>query len=84
MKKFKTLLLVAAMPVIMSSCIIASYHQTTGNPIGTKEGYKKSSNFKSFDVGIGAAAKEGKITKIGSVDIKIYSTGKISTKVTGE
>ncbi|MCE3227249.1 MAG: TRL-like protein family [Bacteroidetes bacterium] len=84
MKKFKTLLLVAALPVIMGSCVIGSKHYTTGNPIGTKEGFVKSKNFANFDVGIGAAAKEGKITKIGSVDIKIYSNGKISTRVTGE
>lgn len=74
----------AALPLLMSSCVIMSSHHTTGNPIGTKVGFVKSKLTKSFDVGIAAAAKEGKITKIGSVDIKFYSTGKISVKVTGE
>lgn len=84
MKKIKFIAMVAALPLLVSSCVIASTHRTTGNPIGTKEGFVKSKNLGSSDFGIGAAAKQGGITKIGSVDIKLLSNGKITVKVTGE
>lgn len=74
----------AFMPFLMGSCIVYSKHETTGNPVGTKVGYVKSKLVGNFDVGIAAAAKQGKITKIGTVDIKIYTTGKIAVTVTGE
>lgn len=73
----------AALPLLMGSCVIQSYHLTTGAPIGTKEGFVKSTRH-SFDAGFSAVAKEAKITKIGSVDYKLYSNGKFSVKVTGE
>ncbi|MGZ3899608.1 MAG: hypothetical protein ACXVNM_04530 [Bacteroidia bacterium] len=84
MMRIKKLALVAIMPLMMSSCLIMSTHHTTGNPIGTKEGYVKSKMAGNFDAGIGAAAKKGGITKIGSVDIYYYSSGKFAVKVTGE
>lgn len=84
MKKVKTLALIAALPLFLGSCVVSSFHETTGNPIGTKTGYVKSKLAGNFDIGIGTAAKEGKITKIGSVDVKYYSNGKISVLVTGE
>ena len=84
MKKMKFITLVAAMPLIMSSCVIYSSHWTTGNPIGTKEGTSSSKFIGNFDSGIGAAAKNGKITKIGSVDVKRTSFGRIIVTVTGE
>ena len=84
MRKLKFITLIAALPVLMTSCVIMSTHVTTGNPIGTKVGYIKSKMIGSFDAGIGAAAKQGKITKIGSCDIVLLSTGKFIVKVTGE
>jgi hypothetical protein len=85
MKKMKFITLVAALPLIMSSCVIYSSHWTTGNPIGTKTGESRTKLFsKTSDAGIGAAAKAGKITKIGSVDIKRTSFGSIIVTVTGE
>lgn len=72
------------MPLFMGSCVVYSNHVTTGNPIGTKQGYVKSKLAGNFDGGLAAAAKQGKITKIGSVDYKLYSTGKFSVTVTGE
>ena len=84
MKKMKFIALIGVLPLLMSSCIIMSQHHTTGNPIGTKEGYVKSKLIGNFDAGIGAAAKKGGITKIGSVDIKMTSFGKLIVKVTGE
>jgi len=83
MKK-KAYSLLLAVPLFATSCVIGSYHHTTGNPIGTKEGYVKSKNFQDSDAGLAAAAKKGGITKIGSVDIYTYSNGKIAVRVTGE
>lgn len=83
-KKLTTGALLLAMPFLLGSCVIWSQHYTTGNPIGTKTGFVKSKLVGNFDAGIGAAAKQGGITKIGSVDIKYYSTGNLSVKVTGE
>jgi len=83
MKKLKMFPLIAAMPLFMGSCIIYSDHVTTGNPIGTKQGFVKSAK-GSFDAGFAAAAKDGKITKIGSYDYKVYSNGMFSLTVTGE
>jgi hypothetical protein len=82
--KNKANILLLALPVLITSCITGSYHHTTGNPIGTKEGYVKSKNLMSSDAGLAAAAKKGGITKIGSVDIYTYSNGKIAVRVTGE
>ncbi len=84
MRKMKFIPLLAALPLLMSSCVIMSMHTTTGNPIGTKEGLVKSKLVGNFDAGIGAAAKKGGITKIGSVDLKFLTNGKIVVKVTGE
>ena len=84
MKKLKFIPLALATTMLLGSCVISSYHHTTGNPIGKKEGFVKSKNLGSSDAGIGAAAKKGGITKIGSVDVCVYSNGKISVKVTGE
>lgn len=80
----KKTLICLSLPLFMGSCVIFSQHTTTGNPIGTKEGFVKSKIFGSFDVGISAAAKKGGITKIGSVDLKYYNSGQLSVKVTGE
>jgi hypothetical protein len=71
MNKTKFIMAILSMPLLMNSCIVASSHYTTGNPIGTKKGYVKSSLVGDFDAGLAAAAKKGKITKIGSVDIKV-------------
>ena len=74
-----------AIPLFLSSCVIATSHQVTGNPVGTKEGYVKTSPaLKNNDIGIAAAAKKGGITKIATVDVKYYSSGKIAVTVTGE
>jgi len=74
-----------ALPLFLSSCVVAMSHQVTGNPLGTKEGYIKSSPVaKDNDIGIAAAAKKGGITKIATVDVKYYASGKIAVKVTGE
>lgn len=84
MKKTKTLACIATLPFLLGSCVVMSNHHTTGNPIGTKQGFVKSKLVGNFDAGIAAAAKKGGITKIGSVDFKYYSNGKISVTVTGE
>jgi hypothetical protein len=74
-----------AVPLFLSSCVVAMSHQVTGNPVGTKEGYVKSSPVaKDNDIGIAAAAKKGGITKIATVDIKYFASGKIAVTVTGE
>jgi hypothetical protein len=75
-----------AIPLLMSSCIIYTSHQVTGNPVGTKEGYAKAKYGMGDDndAGIYAAAKNGGITKIATVDIKMYSDGSVKTIVTGE
>ncbi|MDX2174710.1 MAG: hypothetical protein SFY56_16520 [Bacteroidota bacterium] len=84
MKKLKLAPLFLAVPVIMSSCVVMSTHRTTGNPVGTKEGFVKSKNIGNSDAGIAAAAKKGGITKIATVDVFYYSNGKLGVKVTGE
>jgi hypothetical protein len=88
MKKniLKYLGIALAAPVFLSSCIIATSHQVTGNPVGTKEGYAKAKYGMGDDndAGISAAAKNGGISKIATVDVKIYSDGSVKTIVTGE
>jgi hypothetical protein len=84
MKKFKIPILIGFLPVLLSSCVVWSSHTITGNPVGTKVGYVKSSLTTDFDAGIGAAAKSGKISKISTVDVKLYMSGKMSVRVTGE
>ncbi len=74
-----------ALPLLLGSCVIYSRHYTTGNPVGTKEGFIKSRVIVlDQDMGIGAAAKRGNITKIATVDIKVYASGLFSIRVTGE
>lgn len=74
-----------SIPLLLSSCVVVSSHQVTGNPVGSKEGYVKTGWFKvNNDVGIGEAAKKGGITKIATVDVKYYASGRISVRVTGE
>jgi hypothetical protein len=84
MIKLKTTILVTALAAVMSSCLVATRHYTTGNPIGTKEGYVKGSIAGNSDAGIATAAKLGQITKIGSVDIYYYASGKVAIRVSGE
>lgn len=86
MKKIaKTLAIMAAVPLLMSSCVMAISHQVTGNPVGSKVGTVKTKTLKVVqDAGIGAAAKKGGITKIATVDIVYYTTGSIKVTVTGE
>ncbi len=84
MKQLKKMTLLLALPVMMGSCVVMSSHHTTGNPIGTKEGYVKGNLIGNSDAGIATAAKLGGITKIGSVDVYLFSTGKIAVRVTGE
>jgi len=77
--------LIAAIPLFLSSCVIASRHYTTGNPVGNKEGFVKTKIISlEQDLGIGAAAKQGNITKIATVDIKVFMSGRMSVRVTGE
>lgn len=77
-------LLILVIPMLFTSCVVMTTHRTTGNPIGTKEGYIKGRLLGSTDVGISTAAKLGGITKIGSVDVYYYMSGKMAIKVTGE
>jgi hypothetical protein len=84
MKKIKIALLFASLSMIMSSCLVSSTHETTGNPIGKKEGYMKGRPLGKSKIGVAEAAKKGGISKIGSVDINYYRSGKISIRVTGE
>jgi len=83
MKK-RTLLVMAALPLLLSSCVIYSEHYATGNPVGTKIGTHKSKLRKDFNHGIAYAAKTGGISKIATVDMKQYMSGKIKVTVTGE
>ncbi len=80
----KKILIIAAMPLFLGSCVIAMTHQTTGNPIGNKVGEITFRVRHDFDKGVSEAARAGNITKIGSVDTKYYSNGKIKVTVTGE
>lgn len=77
-------IMLLALPVCLSSCLVMTRHQTTGNPIGTKEGYVKGRLVGNNDIGIATAAKKGGISKIGSVDIYYYATGRVAIRVTGE
>lgn len=72
MKKIKQICMLLALPIIMSSCIVMSTHETTGNPIGKKVGYVKGRTFGKLNTSIAEAAKKGGITKIGSIDINYY------------
>ncbi len=84
MKK-RTLMILAAVPLLLSSCVMTREHYATGNPIGTKVGTMKKSRLKKdFQAGVAYAAKNGGISKIGSVDLKYYMSGKIAITVTGE
>ena len=83
MKNLRTIVLLAGIPLMMSSCVLWSRHITTGNPVGNKQGISKTKLTGNFDAGIGAAAKNGGITKIGLVDIKFYMSGKIKVVVSG-
>jgi hypothetical protein len=84
MKK-RTLVIMAALPFLLGSCVLYSEHYATGNPIGTKIGTMKKARLKKdFATGVAYAAKNGGISKIGSVDLKYYASGKIAVTVTGE
>lgn len=72
MKKAKMLSLASAFAMLMTSCVVISTHETTGNPIGTKVGYIKGRTFGKLNTAVAEAAKKGGITKIGSVDINYY------------
>ena len=84
MKK-RTMMIMAAVSLLLSSCVVSQQHYATGNPIGTKIGTMKKTRLKKdFQAGIAYAAKNGGISKIGSVDLKYYMSGKIAITVTGE
>ncbi|PLX06439.1 MAG: hypothetical protein C0596_18410 [Marinilabiliales bacterium] len=87
MKKLKLLFLTASVGMFLASCTI--YHQVdvTNNPVGTKVGVAKGSNFGNCDVTLETAAKNGGITKIGTVEYKAKGFlifMKYTTTVTGE
>ena len=84
MKKLRTIVLLAGIPLMMSSCVLWCRHITTGNPVGSKQGISKTKLSGNFDAGIGGAAKAGGITKIGLVDIKFYTSGRIKVVVSGD
>lgn len=81
MSKLKTIVAVAAIGALMTSCQVKTL-QLTNNPIGTKTGKASAPDF-SFK----KAAENGKISKIGSTTFTVTNYvfwGNITTEVTGE
>tara|TARA_B100000795_G_scaffold250590_1_gene218902 strand:- start:856 stop:1167 length:312 start_codon:yes stop_codon:yes gene_type:complete len=87
MSKLKTVVAVAAIGALMTSCQVKTL-QLTNNPIGTKTGkaiakpFQKDANFTYKQ-----AAENGKIQKIGSATFTSTSYiifGTLKTEVTGE
>lgn len=78
----------AAISAVMSSCTIAHQITVTNNPVGTKTGVAKGSNFsKDLDISAEAACKDGGISKIGTMEFKatqILFWVKFETVITGE
>lgn len=70
----KSILLGALGLAMMSSCTLVHQTNATNNPIGTKVGVSKGTNFsKDLDISYSAAAKKGKIDKIGATEFKVKS-----------
>lgn len=90
MRNFGKIMLLA-LPACLSSCLVMTEHRTTGNPIGSKEGYHKG-RLGDTEIGISVAAKKGGISKVGSVDVYHYGFRyygmpfvlKTAVRVTGE
>jgi len=78
----------AAVAIILSSCTVSHTITVTNNPVGTKKGVAKGSNFsKDLDITAEKACKKGGITKIGTMETKMTTIlffVKYKTTVTGE
>ena len=86
MKIFKTILPVALLAVILSSCASTVPYAVTNNAIGSKKGISKTGMIWSFqsvamgnlsggivfngDFGVLEAVKKGNITSVATVDVK--------------
>ncbi len=79
---------VAAIALFMGSCTIAHQVTVTNNPVGTKKGVAKGTNFsKDLDISAEKACKKGGISKIGTMEFKatqILFFIKFETIITGE
>ena len=73
--------LLLALPVMMGFRVMSSHH-TTGNPIGTRRLFK--GNLIGNLMPASLPPQKLNKTKIGSVDVYLFSTGKIAVRVTGE
>lgn len=78
----------ASIALLMGSCTIAHEITVTNNPVGTKKGVAKGTNFsKDLDLSAEAACKNGGITKIGTMEFKVKQIiilTKFQLVVTGE
>jgi len=87
MSKLKTIVAVAAIGALMTSCQVKTL-QLTNNPIGSKTGKASALPFqKEPNFTFKKAAENGKISKIGSATFTVTNYvvfGKIETEVTGE
>jgi hypothetical protein len=75
MKKFKSILGIGALLLMMSSCSLTLPVNATSNPVGEKVGTAKAKGylgvlFFDADASIKTAAENGGISKISTVDIK--------------
>jgi hypothetical protein len=79
---------ILAITVLMGSCTIAHEITVTNNPVGTKTGVAKGTNFsKDLDISSETACKDGGISKIGTMEFKatqILFFVKYKTVITGE
>ena len=85
MKKIYGFLITA---ILMGSCTVSHQVTVTNNPVGTKTGIAKGTNFsKDLDISSESACKNGGITKIGTMEFKataILFFVKYKTVITGE
>lgn len=78
----------AVIGLMMASCTVAHTVTVTNNPVGTKKGVAKGTNFsKDLDVSAEKACQNGGISKIGTMEFKatqILFFVKFQTIITGE
>ncbi|WP_139134251.1 hypothetical protein [Crocinitomix algicola] len=84
----KRLFGICAMAAFLGSCTVGHQITVTNNPVGTKTGVAKGTNFsKDLDITAEKACSNGGITKIGTMEFKatqILFFVKFKTTVTGE
>jgi len=84
----KKILGAAALAIVLGSCTISHQISVTNNPVGTKTGVAKGTNFNSdLDITAEKACKNGNITKIGTMEVKVTQIlifVRYKTVITGE